>query len=81
MTYREQTGLAITMILRKHGLTVETLSMNYGNGSDNVSREKKAAVVQEIWRSVFMSQDELAGYINISPARISELLGMKNVEV
>lgn len=56
MTWREQNCVTITLILRKHGLTVETLSMNYGNGSDNVSREKKADVVQEIWRSVFMSK-------------------------
>jgi len=64
----------INDIMRRHKVTAEALGKNYGNSAKkDIDGAKKMQVISEIRAAVGqqITLDELAGYINVSPNRIS----------
>lgn len=61
-------------IMRRHKVTAEALGKNYGNSAKkSIDGAKKMQVISEIRAAVGkqVTLDELAGYINVSPSKIS----------
>jgi len=64
----------INDIMRRHKVTAEALGKNYRNSAKKaLTGQKKMQVISEIRTAVGkqITLDELAGYINVSPNRIS----------